>query len=374
VITLGTALLLGLAVVWAAQDLRRALTDPRLHLAPDSLTREVAALIPARNEAARITPLMQALAVETAALKQVVVVDDHSTDGTAEVVRAFAPALPQLTILSAATLPAGWAGKCWACAQAADHADARWLLFLDADVVPAPGLVSAMVSHAERHQLALLSVMPRLELGSGAERLVLPAFIAMIHALFPLAQVANPRSPLAFANGQALLIGQAAYRDLGGHGAVRGSILEDTELGQLAKRRGLAIAVLEATELCRVRMYTDWESLAEGLTKNAVAGLKSGGLRSTFVGLRQATVAFAPLAGLVVGTMIASTTILLMSLGALLLTLGSMVAVARRRFGLSLGWALIGPLGLAVYFGLTARAGLRLALGRGVSWKGRRVA
>lgn len=368
-----TLALLLVAVLLAAQDLLRARASPALPPAPAPPGQGVAALIPARNEAARIEPLLEGLVHNAAALAQVVVLDDHSTDGTAEVVRAYGPRLPQLEVHAAAALPAGWAGKCWACAQAAERARTPWLLFLDADVAPAPGLVAALVGHAEAQGLQLLSVMPRLELGSFAERLVLPAFIAMIHALYPLPSVEDPRSKLAFANGQVLLISREAYLALGGHGAVRGSILEDTELGQLAKRRGLRVAVREAPALCRVRMYTGWESLAEGLTKNAVAGLRSGGPRALGVGLRQATVAFAPLLGLLLGLRERSPVVLGASAAALLLTAGSMALVSRRRFGLGLHLGLLGPLGLAVYFGLTARAALRLVSGRGVSWKGRRV-
>lgn len=114
----------------------------------------------------------------------------------------------------------------------------EWLLFLDADVLPRPELLAALVARATTGQRDLLTLMPLLLLGSPAERIVLPAFFALLYGLYPLQLVSDPRSPIAFANGPCLLIRRAAYAAVGGHQAVRASILEDTELGQRVKAAG----------------------------------------------------------------------------------------------------------------------------------------
>jgi chlorobactene glucosyltransferase len=373
-------LLCALVALWCAQDIAREWLEPRL--APhDRLPGDgslVSVLIPARDEAARIGACLDGLARQSYARFELIVVDDGSTDGTAEVARAYAGRIPGLRVLSGAALPGGWAGKPWACWQAAGRARGDWLLFLDADVAPGPDLLAALVARAEARQIDLLTAMPLLQLSSAAERLVLPAFMSLLYGLYPLDRVGDPASPIAFANGQCMLVRRTAYAALDGHRAVRASVLEDTHFGQIAKAAGRRIEAVAAPDLIAVRMYTGWRSLAEGLIKNAVAGFQSGGARSAFVGVRQALIAFLPLA-LLVAVYVAGvyggrpSGPPLPAAGAALagVALASYAWLAWRRYRLGVGWGLLYPLGLAVYFGLAGVAFIRLRTGRGVVWKGR---
>jgi hypothetical protein len=376
------ALVCLLVACWCAQDLASERLEPRVAVLPQQQNPagvELSVLIPARNEAMRIGACLDGLARQRFRSFELIVVDDGSVDGTADVVRASTGRIPGLRVVDGAQLPAGWAGKPWACAQAAEYACGDWLLFLDADVVPGPALLGALVAHAEARTLDVLTVMPLLLLGSPAERLVLPAFMSLLYGLYPLDQVGEPSSTIAFTNGQCLLIRRAVYNALGGHGAVRDSILEDTHLGQRAKAAGVRMAAAAAPELVAVRMYTGWGSLAEGLIKNAVAGFQSGGARSAMVGMRQALIAFLPLALLLAGLLWdaggggAPFGVALLAHGAALgvVTLGSYAWLAWRRYRLGIGWGLLYPLGLALYFGMAGIGFFRLVSGRGVSWKGR---
>ncbi|MBK9715837.1 MAG: glycosyltransferase [Kouleothrix sp.] len=363
------------------QEVLRELLAPRLG-PPPAQPREqplVSVLIPARNEAARIGPCMAGLAGQTYRGFEVIVVDDHSSDGTAGVVRAYADRLPALEIIQGAPLPAGWAGKCWACWQAAGSARGEWLLFLDADVIPRPELLAALVARTQSHAADLLTLMPLQRLGSAAERLVLPTFMALLYGLYPLDLVSDPRSPIAFANGPCLLIRREVYRATDGHRAVRASILEDTDLGQRVKAAGYRLWAAAAPDLIEIRMYTGWADLAEGLSKNAVAGYRSGGVRSGWVGARLALVAFFPGYLLAMGALMAAGSPAA-PLGGVLLLHGALLMaialfcwgwVARRRYRVVMWWGWLFPLGVAIYFALTARALLRLRTGRGVTWKGR---
>lgn len=339
----------------------------------------VSVLIPARDEAARIGRCLEGLAGQRYRSFEVIVVDDHSTDGTAGLACSYAGRLPALTVLPGAPLPEGWAGKCWACWQAAQLARGEWLLFLDADVLPRPELLAALVARATAGQRDLLTLMPLLLLGSPAERIVLPAFFALLYGLYPLQLVSDPRSPIAFANGPCLLIRRAAYAAVGGHQAVRASILEDTELGQRVKAAGYRLEAAGAPDLIAVRMYAGWASLAEGLTKNAVAGYRSGGTRSGLVGLRQALGAFTPWYLLGAGGLLLrawpalplGVVLLAHGAGLLLLALLCWGALTARRYRIGAWWGALYPLGTAIYFGLAAWGLLRLRSGRGVRWKGR---
>jgi chlorobactene glucosyltransferase len=340
----------------------------------------ISVLIPARDEAARIGVCLAGLADQSYRNFELLVVDDHSTDATAAIVRSYAAQLPALDVVPSAALPDGWAGKCWACWQAAGSARGGWLLFLDADVMPQPELLAALVARAEARSLDLLTLMPLQQLGSLAERVIMPAFFALLYGLYPFDQVSDPRSPIAFANGPCLLIRREVYFAIGGHQAVRASILEDTELGRIVKAAGYRLEAATAPDLIAARMYAGWASLAEGLGKNAVAGYRSGGTRSGWVGARLALVAFLPcyllLAGAVLALARPGSVI-----GAVLLLHGALLAalalvcwgwLARRRYPLALWWGALFPLGLAIYFWLAARALLRLRSGRGLVWKGRR--
>jgi glycosyltransferase involved in cell wall biosynthesis len=381
---LGIAPLALLVLACCAQDVLRELRAPRLGPDEPAPARGplVSVVIPARDEAARIGPCLEGLAGQTYADLEVVVVDDGSTDGTAELARSYAGRLPGLEVLGGAPLPPGWAGKCWACWQGAAQARGEWLLFLDADVAPRPALVAALAARAQARGLDLLTLMPLLRLSSPAERLVLPAFISILQGLYPLRAVSDPRSPVAFANGQCIFVRRAVYAATGGHRSVRASVLEDTDYGQRVKASGYRLEAAAAPDLIEVRMYTGWASLAEGLRKNAAAGWRSGGaLRSTWVGLRQALIAFGPLYLLLGGALLwrlrpggaLAAALLLHGLGLAAVTLGCAAWLARRRHRLAPAWGACYPLGLALYFAIAAGGFARVWSGRGVQWKGRSV-
>jgi chlorobactene glucosyltransferase len=394
VIAAALTILLALAGAWHARELRRVLRAPVL--APDAAVPDdgplVSVIIPARDEAARIGACLAGLAAQRYRRFEVLVLDDHSSDGTAGVARSFAPRLPALRVFASRPLPTGWAGKCWACWQAAREAQGDLLLFLDADVAPGPELLAAITTHVclpRRHEdtkrdglphepLDVLTLVPLVELGSTAERLVLPAFVGMVAAIYPFEQVNDPRSPVAFAIGQCLVFRRAAYEQVGGHAAVRASVLEDMDLARLAKNAGLRLEVRHAPDLLAVRMYTGWRDLAEGLRKNAVAGFASGGRRAGRVGAQLCLMAVLPLDLVLAGAWLtlaqeSSAGVWLVLAGLALFPFGAACwgLAIRHRHRVSALWGLGAPLGIALYFGLATSALLRLRRGRGVTWKGR---
>jgi hypothetical protein len=175
------------------------------------------------------------------------------------------------------------------------------------------------------------------------------------------------------------MIRRSVYGAVGGHRAVRSSILEDTELGQRVKAAGYRLAAASAPDLIAVRMYAGWPSLAEGLSKNAVAGYRSGGGRSALAGVRQALKAFTPWYLLGAGALVdlaGHRSALGMALalhGLALLLIGWLCEgwLYARRYRLAPWWGAGYPLGTAVYFGLAGWGLLRQISGRGVTWKGR---
>lgn len=381
-LVIGFISLVFLAIVGlCAQDVFNELLAPALAPAVDARPASplVSVLIPARNEAQRIGTCLAGLATHHYRRFEVIVVDDHSTDATAAVVGDYAPQLPTLAVVTSAALPAGWAGKCWACWQASAQARGEWLLFLDADVQPLAGLIGALVAYAERSGADAITLMPLLRMGSIAERLLLPAFQTMLYGVYPLRLVSDPRSPIAFANGQVLFIRRTVYDATGGHQAVRGSVLEDTDFGQRVKAVGYRLHAASARDLVTVRMYDDWASTVEGLGKNAVAGYRSGGWRSGWVGFRQALIAFGPLYMLGAGAALwannPATPLGPAALAHGVVLLAIMVGVYgwlfHRRYRIAPLWAFGYPVGLLLYYALALHGLVRVRTGRGVRWKGR---
>lgn len=347
----------------------------------DGLPATVSIIIPARNEARNIERCLARLAAQPLPGVEVVVLDDNSTDGTSDVARSFSDRLPGLRVVEGQPLPVGWAGKCWACWQAAQQSSGKWILFLDADTAPQPGMLPALLNYAVQHRCDMVTALAHIELGSFWERVIMPPFVSLIQAVIPLNKVNDPRSPHALANGQCILVRREVYFAIDGHRAVRDSVLEDVRLAQTLKGAGYRMAVVGGPDLLHVRMYTNGAEVVEGLRKNAVAGSRaSGQFRTAWGGLRQLLLAFGPLWVIVAGVVQAvlggpgAGLLLVVGVGLVVLTLGYWGYVMRRLHRISPLWAILYPFGTLCYFMLAASSLVSVALGRGVMWKGRRYA
>ena len=241
----------------------------------------VAVIVPARNESANIRDCLQSLLAQCypASRFGVLVVDDESADDTARIVAVMAEQNVRLSLLRSPPLPPGWVGKshaCWIGATAAP-AQTRWLCFLDADVRAAPALLVSAVRTAGDEGIDLLSLMPRQELRSFAERLILPCGLFILAFCQDLRRRQAPDSADATATGQFMLIRREAYAVAGGHAAVASAICEDVALARLIKRRGHKVVLRSGDRLLSTRMYTGWQTLWPGLAKNLVEMLGGPG-------------------------------------------------------------------------------------------------
>jgi chlorobactene glucosyltransferase len=376
-------LLTFVVAVMITRDLRNASRIPCVIPTPvtAALPAPVTVIIPARNEARRISRCLTGLALQRLPNLEVIVLDDGSTDGTTDVVHSFRDQLPGLRIVCGAPLPSGWTGKCWACWQATQKSTTAWLLFLDADTAPQPGMIASLLHYAITERLDLVTLVTFLELGSFWERVLMPPFIGLIQAVYPIERVNDPRSPLAIANGQCILVRRATYMAVDGHRAVYGSVVEDVHLAQIVKRAGYRLAAVAGPDLLHVRMYTNFGEVAEGLRKNAIAGFRAGGnLRSLWGGLRQAMLALGPLTLVISGLVLAvlgwpeSRLLLAFGLSLLLLTMSYWGYIIHWLHRINPLWAVFYPLGILCYFGLAGLALWSILLGRGVTWKGRTYA
>ena len=243
----------------------------------------VAIIVPARDESANIGACLAALLAQDYPRLAIVVVDDESTDDTAAIVRRLSTQDRRIVLMQSPPLPPGWTGKVNACAAGARAvADAaEWLCFVDADIRAQPALIASAIGAASREAIDLLTLAPRQELQSFAERLVLPCGFYLLSFSQNLARMQAADSDDAAATGQFMLIRRAAYEDVGGHAAVSRSIVEDLDLARLMKRRGHRVLMQDATALMSVRTYTGWATLWPGLARTLVDLL--GGPTATLV-------------------------------------------------------------------------------------------
>ena len=234
-------------------------------------------LVPARNEEQCIGACVRSLVQQDYARLEVLVLDDGSTDATARIVQAMIEALPieqkgRLRLLQGESLPDGWVGKNFACAQLAQHAQGEYLLFTDADTQHAPQMASTVIAAMRHFRVELLTAQPEFELKSMGERLIIPLLNFTIMTLLPVALISlRPEPSLATGNGQLLCFRRVAYEKIGGHAAVKGRILEDVLLARATKAAGLRMIFVDAQELVRCRMYRSFTEVWQGFSKNLFA-------------------------------------------------------------------------------------------------------
>ena len=231
---------------------------------------ELTVIIPARNEQESLAACLQSLTSQSEDIFalgrdwELIVVDDHSTDKTAEFARSFAG----VTAMRAEELEPGWTGKANAIWTAAKHARGRWLLFTDADTVHEPGDLRRAIHEAQRHKAGMLSYSPKQIVHGFAQRSLMPLVFSELALAYPPAKVSDPNNRIAAANGQFLLVEREAYRRIGGHASVAKDVLEDVGLAYLAKRRKIGLRFRYADDAVSTRMYRTTSAMIEGWTKN----------------------------------------------------------------------------------------------------------
>lgn len=227
----------------------------------------VSVIIPARNEELNIGRVVRSIARQRR-LREMIVVDDESTDRTAEILAGLEHEIPQLLTVRLESLPEGWTGKSYAAAAGAELATGDWLLFTDADTEHLPGSLEAMLVRAAAENAALLSLSPGQQTPTWWEKAIIPFVFVQLARNFPFERISDPASPEAAANGQYLLVRRSVYNEIGGIAAVRSEILDDVALARLVKQRGGRLVFLPGAEWVRTRMYSNFRDMWQGWSKN----------------------------------------------------------------------------------------------------------
>lgn len=341
-------------------------------------------LIPARNEAERIGVCVQAvLAAEQSPLLEVLVLDDQSADGTADVAMLAAQGDRRLRVLRGADLPDGWLGKSHACQQLAQEARGEWLLFLDADATLRPGALPAAMDTALRQGKGLISGFPHQQTGSWLERLVVPLMNFTIACHLPIGLVrGSADAKFVAAHGAFLLIHAESYAAIGGHHSFKSKLLDDMEMARAVKRAGLPMTLADVSGQVSMRMYTDAAGVWNGYKKNIFAGTgRQTGLLAA-LGILYALIYLLPPAMFIAALLayaVFSAGTLASTLATCLLpaAIGWLLAVIIKgvidhRGRLPVWFAFLLPAGIVMLIGIAAASWRAAASGEGYLWKGRR--
>jgi hypothetical protein len=234
----------------------------------------VSVICPARNEARHIAAFVRAALATSYPRCELIVVDDHSSDGTGALAREAGTGDSRLVVVEAPPLPAGWFGKQWACHAGAQVARGEILLFTDADTRHAPDLLTRSLHAMRRRGSDLLSVVGTQELATFWERVVQPTIFGVLISTFggteSVSRATRPRSKIG--NGQCFLVRRDAYDALGGHHAVRQYVAEDLMLAQQWCAAGRRVHLVAGLEQLSTRMYNSLGEIVDGWTKNIWAG------------------------------------------------------------------------------------------------------
>lgn len=319
--------------------------------------RTVHVVIPARDEAESIGQTIRSLLAQNyPGTLRIFVVDDHSSDGTAEIARAAG----DVTIIASAPLPAGWTGKLWAVSQGLHSAGgADYLLLTDADIVHSSDSVRGLVARAEAGSYDLVSYMVMLKCETLAERALIPAFVFFFFMLYPPAWIARGNHKMAGAAGGCMLIRPAALDRIGGIASIRSELIDDCALAARVKASGGAIWLGLTPDTHSLRGYPDFRDVSNMIARTAFTQLGHSFwlLIGTVLGLLLTYVV-----PLISGNLVGLAAFVLM-------TLAYVPAVLFYR--LSPFWALSLPFVATFYLGATLQSAIRYWTGRGGQWKGR---
>ncbi|MFJ6138956.1 glycosyltransferase [Kitasatospora sp. NPDC092286] len=344
----------------------------------------VAVVVPARDEA-EVLPLSlpSLLAQKYPGRARVILVDDHSSDGTGAVASNLAtpdPAAPgltstaglELTVTTPPPLPPGWTGKLWALRHGVELAgpDAEYLLLTDADIAHGPDSLADLVAGAESNGLDLVSQMARLRVETGWERLIVPAFVYFFAQLYPFRRSNRPGSRTAAAAGGCSLVRRDALERAGGVAAIRGAVIDDVSLARAVKASGGRIWLGLAEEVDSVRPYPRLAQLWRMVSRSAYAQLRHSSvlLLGTVLGLT--LVYLVPPVATLAGLATARWAVAGAGGAAWALMAGTYLPMLRyyRRPAPA---ALLLPFTAALYLLMTVDSAVRHWRGRGASWKGR---
>ncbi|HYP40412.1 MAG TPA: glycosyltransferase [Chloroflexia bacterium] len=338
----------------------------------------VSIIIPARNEARNITPLLKSLLAQRypAGRWSVTVVDDASDDGTSTLASRIAQGHPHINVITAPPLPAGWTGKNHAMhtGYLASPKEAEWLLFVDADTRHHPDMLSSVVNKAANTGADVLSLIINVEMRSFWERVMVPQVGELYTLLVGTMDSVNNPNGAAAANGQFLLIRRELYAQIGASKYVRTDVAEDRAIAAACKERGATVRLEYGRNLVRARVYASLKEMWEGYSKTLFWASGHDIAKTLLVATALTLYALVPPLSLLYALLnpaYKARNAALKHAPAQLIPMHLLRIAVCRQMGIPSAYALTYPLGVAVGNAMLLFSLYRVVSGKGVRWKGR---
>lgn len=324
-------------------------------------------VVPARDEAGQLPVTLPVVLEQLQPGDELVLVDDHSADGTADVAKALGA-----QVVPSPPVPPGWTGKAWACWTGAHATTKPVIVFLDADTSLAPGTLDAVVANVAGAG-GVTSIQPYHRVPTAVE--TLSAFFNVValmatDAFTPLGR----RLPASAAFGPVLAVPRADYQRLDGHRAVAGDVIEDVALGQRWRADGQPVTCFAGRRTASFRMYPGGlRELIDGWTKNLAAGAAAVRLPTALLTILWVSLplqASWDLARLAVGRPGSGAG---WTWGLYAVVVAQVWWVLRRIGSFGLATAVVFPIPLLFFLVVFIRSAIRHVAGAPVRWKGRDV-
>ena len=324
---------------------------------------DITVVIPARNEAAVIETTLLSLTEQGQGLK-VILVDDESTDGTAELARKTG--LQNLQIITSRALPVGWTGKLWAQHQGMQAVTTDYTLLLDADIELVPGILASLKAKQEKGDLHFVSLMAELRLVSFWEKLLMPAFIYFFKMLYPFALANQPGHKMAAAAGGCILVSTEVIKKIGGMAAIKDALIDDCMLAKKVKDSGYKTWIGLTHGVISRRAYVTLDEIWAMVARTAFTQLYY-----SIVLLLVCTVTMLLMYALpIIGLLFFQNVVQLLSFFSVLLMI--IVYLPTLRFySLSPFWSFAMPVIAGLYLLMTWTSAIRYWKGERSRWKGR---
>lgn len=340
---------------------------PRLRHSAGNPPRRLSILVPARDEERNIRPCLSSLLSQDHPDYEVIVLNDGSKDRTGEIIEDLKLTYPNLKSIEGKPLPEGWRGKNWACWQLYQASSGEILLFTDADTVHGKDSGSCACNALQASGAGLVSGMVRQKMLTIPEMMLVPVmnWAMMCFMPLPLAHVKG-RFMLPAACGQYMAFTRESYRLCGGHEAIKGKVLDDSELARSVKSAGMRSLLYDATDQVSCRMYSNAAEAVSGFTKNLFSVFRNRVILHVFIWAWLLLTTMAPLFYLLVSLEGDYAPVALISAALALLYWG----MAFHRAKVPALLALAYPLMLPLWFWLAMRSMARVISGK-TTWKGR---
>lgn len=360
----GWILVAALGALFIAQSL-----NIRNYLRPQKAAGELpplSILVPARNEERSIRECVSSLLLQEypGGSVEVIVLNDGSTDRTGDILTQLTLTSDRLRVVDGESLPSGWNGKVWSCHQLSRVASGAFLLFTDADTIHTPDAAARSVSEAIARKAGLYSLMPRQITESIAERITIPLLNFFFLTFFPSFMLERSRDPkFAAANGQFMLFNRDSYERIGGHAAVKSTVVDDLSLARQIRLAGDRLVVGDGNDLVSCRMYQEGTEIIRGFSKNLYAAVGASAPRAAGIAATLLLLFVAPPVLLIVNG----------SFSALLATLLGLWMRVRSavRSGEEIFYSLLHPISILIAVGLLLRSTWAGVRGETVTWKDR---